>query len=50
MRIYGNIVRLGNSPNERVLVVFGSGHLGWLRHTFASDPTLHLRKLADFAK
>jgi len=48
MRIYSNIVQLVDSPRERVLVIFGSGHLGWLRHDFASDPTFHLRKLADF--
>jgi hypothetical protein len=49
MRIYSNIVRLADSPNERVLVIYGSGHLGWLRHSFASDPTIRLRKLAEFA-
>ena len=50
MRIYSNVVRLADSPKERVLVIFGSGHLGWLRHDFASDPTLRVRKLAEFAK
>jgi hypothetical protein len=33
-----------------VLVIFGSGHLGWLRHAFDSDPGLRLRKLAEFAR
>lgn len=50
MRIYSNVVRLADSPSERVLVIFGAGHLGWLRHDFASDPTVRLRKLAEFAK
>jgi hypothetical protein len=50
MRIYSNLTRLVDSPNERVLVIYGAGHLGWLRHIVASDPTLRLRKLADFAK
>ena len=50
MRIYSNIVQLVDSPNERVLVIYGAGHLGWLRHSFASDPSLRLRKLSDFAK
>lgn len=50
MRIYSNIVRLVESPNERVLVVYGAGHLGWLRHNFASDPNFRLRKLAEFVK
>ena len=50
MRIYSNIVQLADSPNERVLAIFGSGHLGWLQHDFASDPSLRLRKLAELAK
>ena len=49
IRIYSNVVRLVDSPNERVLVIFGSGHLPWLQYNFASDPTLRLRKLAEFA-
>lgn len=50
MRIYSNIVRLLDSPNERVLVIYGAGHLGWLRHSFASDPSFRLRKLGEFVK
>ncbi|HYS55800.1 MAG TPA: DUF5694 domain-containing protein [Thermoanaerobaculia bacterium] len=50
MRIYSNVAQLADSPNERVLVIYGAGHLGWLQHDFASDRTLRLRKLAEFAK
>ena len=56
MRIYSNIVGLVDSPNERVspneriLVIYGAGHLGWLQHSFASDPSFRLRKLAEFTK
>jgi hypothetical protein len=50
MRIYSNVTRLVDSPNERILVIYGNGHLGWLRHIVASHPTLRLRKLADFVK
>jgi Family of unknown function (DUF5694) len=50
MRIYSNVMRVIDSPNERVLVIFGAGHLGWLQHDFVSDPTVRLRKLAEFAK
>ena len=50
MRIYSNIAQLVDSPNERVLVIFGAGHLGWLQHDLASDPSFRLRKLADFVK
>lgn len=50
MHIFSNVVQLADSPNERVLVIFGAGHLGWLQHDFASDPSFRLRKLADFVK
>jgi hypothetical protein len=33
-----------------VLVIFGAGHLGWLRQIFGADPTVKVRKLAEFAK
>ena len=49
MRIYTNIMSLIDSPNERVLVIYGSGHLGWLQQDFASNPDITLRKLAEFA-
>lgn len=50
MRIYSNINQLVDSPNERVLAIYGAGHLGWLRHNFASDPNWNLRKLSEFVK
>ena len=50
VRIYSNIVKLVDSPNERILVIYGAGHLGWLRNNFTSDPTFRLRKLAEFVK
>jgi hypothetical protein len=50
MRIYSNVMGLIDSPNERVLVIYGAGHLGWLQHDFASNPNVRLRKLAEFAK
>ena len=48
IRIYHNIRALITSPNERVLVVYGAGHLGWLRQNAANDATVRLRKLAEF--
>lgn len=50
IRIYSNVLQLIDSPDERVLVIFGAGHLGWLRHNFASDPNVRLRKLAEFVR
>jgi len=48
IRIYANIVKLIDSPNERILVLYGAGHLGWLRQDAANDPSVRLRKLSDF--
>ncbi|MEK6372645.1 MAG: DUF5694 domain-containing protein [Acidobacteriota bacterium] len=50
MRIYSNVMQLAGSPNERVLVIYGAGHLGWLQHDFAGNPNVRLRKLAEFAR
>ena len=50
MRIYSNLARLADAPSERTLVIYGAGHLGWLRHLVAGNPNLRLRTLADFAR
>jgi hypothetical protein len=50
IRIYNNIAKIIESPNERVLVIYGAGHLGWLRQIVADDPALQLRKLSDLIK
>ncbi len=47
MRIYSNIMGLIDSPKERILVVYGSGHLAWLRQDAANDATVKLWKLSD---
>jgi len=49
IRIYRNIVTLIKSPNDRILVIYGAGHLGWLRQDVASDPAVRLRTLADLS-
>ncbi len=48
MRIYSNIVWLVDSPDERILVIYGAGHLGWLQYAFGQNPNIRLRKLAEF--
>lgn len=50
IRIYGNVMQLVSSPSERVLLIYGAGHLGWLQHAFASNPRLRLRKLPELVK
>ncbi len=47
IRIYSNIIKLVDSPNERILVIYGAGHLGWLRQDVANDSSVRLRKLSD---
>ena len=46
LRIYRNIKRVASSPEDRVLVLFGAGHMGILKHLATCDPyfepvTLH---------
>jgi len=47
IRIYHNIVALIEFPSDRILVIYGAGHLGWLQQNVANDKTVRLRKLAD---
>ncbi len=47
IRIYRNIVALIESPSDRILVIYGAGHLGWLREDVSNDATVRLRKLGD---
>ena len=49
IRIYHNIRKLADSPDERILVIYGAGHLGLLRQMAASDATVRLRTLGEFA-
>ncbi len=50
IRIYNNVLKIVDSPNDRVLVIYGAGHLGWLRQDIANDPSVKLRKLSEFVK
>ena len=47
IRIYHNIFALVSSPNDRILVIYGAGHLGWLQQNVANDASVRLRKLSD---
>jgi len=50
VRIFNNVAKLVTTPDDHILVIFGAGHLGWLRQDFAGDPTMRLRKLEEFAE
>ncbi len=48
IRIYRNIAALAESPKDRVLVIYGAGHLGWLQQDVENDQQMKLRKLSEF--
>jgi hypothetical protein len=47
IRIYHNIRALVSAPDERILVLYGAGHLGWLREDVTNDGSVRLRKLSE---
>ena len=48
MRILSNLLNI-LAPGDRVIVIFGAGHLGLLRQAVQADPTLTLRTIEEFA-
>jgi len=48
MRIHTHLLNI-IEPGDRLLVIYGSGHLGLLRQNVEADPTLKLRTLDEFA-
>lgn len=50
LRIFNNILTTKPSPNDRILIIFGNGHIPILKHCFESSPefeVVELRGLAD---
>ncbi len=47
LRIFRNIQDITTSPEDRILVLFGAGHMGILKHLFQSTPEYRLVRLAD---
>lgn len=47
MRIHTHLLNI-LEPGDRMLVIFGAGHLGLLRQAVEADPTLTLRTLGEF--
>lgn len=50
LRIFRNIQDITTSPDDRILVVFGAGHMGILNHLFACSPEYKLVRLADLVE
>jgi hypothetical protein len=48
LRIFAHLLNI-IEPGDRVLVIYGSGHLGLLRQNVQADPTLTLRTLEELA-
>jgi hypothetical protein len=48
MRIHTHLLNV-IEPGDRVLVIYGAGHLGLLRQNVQADPTLKLRTLEELA-
>ena len=47
IRIYHKVAALIDSPEERILVIYGAGHLGWRRQDAASDTMVTPRTLSE---
>ena len=50
IRIYSNLRGIIDSPEDRVLVIYGSGHLFWLQRDVFDSPDLELVRFNDYAR
>jgi hypothetical protein len=48
LRIFANLQRLTTSPDERIILIIGSGHLSILRHTVMASPEYQLAEVHDY--
>ncbi len=47
LRIYRHIQQIATSPNDRILVIYGRGHVEILKHLFQCSPEFQLVKFND---
>jgi hypothetical protein len=47
LRIFNNILKTSPQPEDRILVLFGNGHMPILRHLFESSPEFELVELKN---
>ena len=50
IRIFSNLRGIIDSPDDRVLVIYGAGHLFWLQRNIMDSPDLELVRLSDYVK
>jgi len=50
LRIFRNIQRISTNPDDRILVIFGAGHMNLLNIFFKASPEYQLLKVNDYLK
>jgi len=50
LKIYANITRLADAPNERILVIIGAGHLKTLQQFVSESSEYDLERLSKYLK
>lgn len=50
LRIFNNILRTRPGPDDRILVLFGNGHMPILRHCFYSSPEFQIVELKSLLR
>ena len=50
LKIYANITRLADNPNERILVIIGAGHLRTLQHFVSESSEYDLEQVGKYLK
>jgi hypothetical protein len=50
LRIFRNIQKINTKPTDRVLVIFGAGHMNLLNLFFDSSPEYKLLRVNDYLK
>ena len=48
LRIFANLKRITESPEDRILVIFGAGHIPILRHAVENSPKHELVEVRDY--
>ena len=48
LRIFANLQRITERPDERILLVIGAGHLAILRHCVQASPEYDLVEVAEY--
>ena len=48
LRIFANVQRIAEQPDERILLVVGAGHLAILRHCVQASPEYDLVEVAEY--